>query len=120
MKTIVKFGMATLTVGALLGGTVLSKAETPDTFIPITLRAGKGFRSPDAYFKKKQSQSVTVAVSKAGQGLGDQKTSKAAKKHTRHVHSPRRASSSVDAEAGKGFHGAFTMRAAVAYGANTI
>jgi hypothetical protein len=36
MKTIVKFGMATLTLGALLGGTVLSKAETPDTFTPTT------------------------------------------------------------------------------------
>jgi hypothetical protein len=68
---------------------------------------GKGFRSPGAYFKNKQSQSPTVAVSKAGQGLGDQKTSKAEKKHTRHVHSPKRASSSVDAEAGNGFHAAF-------------
>ncbi len=50
MKTIVKFGMATLTVGALLGATVLSKAETPDTFT----RHGLPIRG--VYCKSNESQ----------------------------------------------------------------
>jgi hypothetical protein len=87
MKTIIKFGMATLTVGALLGGAMLSNAETPDIF------TRHGLPVPGVYFKNQSQQPATVAVSKAGQGVGDQKTSKAAKKPTRHVHSPTRAGS---------------------------
>jgi hypothetical protein len=88
MKTIVKFGIAALTAGAFLGGAVLSDAETPDIFTK------HGLPLPGAYFKNKESQQpATVAVSKAGQGVGDQKTSKAAKKQTRHVPSPMKAGS---------------------------
>jgi hypothetical protein len=88
MKTILRFGLATLTVGAFLGGAVLSNAETPDIFTK------HGLPVPGVYFKNQESQQpATVAVSKAGQGVGDQKTFKAAKKQTRHVHSPTRAGS---------------------------
>jgi hypothetical protein len=88
MKTIIKFGMATLTVGAFLGGAVLSNAETPDIF------TRHGLPVPGVYFKNQENQQpATVATSKAGQGVGNQKTSKAAKKQTRHVHSPTKAGS---------------------------
>jgi len=77
MNTIIKFGLAALASGAL--STLPSKAETPDTF------TRHGLPIPGAYFKNKQSQQpATVAVSKSGQGVGEQKQtiSKAGKKHT--------------------------------------
>ncbi len=66
MNTIIKFGLAALTVGAF--STLPSKAETPDTF------TRHGLPIPGAYFKNKESQQpATVAVSKSGKGVGDQK-----------------------------------------------
>jgi len=80
MNTIIKFGLAALAAGAF--STLPSKAETPDTF------TRHGLPIPGAYFKNKESQQpATVAVSKSGKGVGEQKqtTSKASKKHTKHV-----------------------------------
>ena len=80
MNTIIKFGLAALTAGAF--STLPSKAETPDTF------TRHGLPIPGAYFKNKESQQpASVAVSKSGQGVGDQKqtTAKAGKRHTKHV-----------------------------------
>jgi hypothetical protein len=82
MKTIVQFGLAALAAGAFFGGTLPSKAETPDIFTK------HGLPLPGAYFKNKENQTpATVAVSKSGQGVGEQKqtASKVGKKHTRHV-----------------------------------
>ena len=68
MKTIGKFGLATLAAGAFWVVTLPSKAETPDTF------TRHGLPIPGAYFKSKESQKpATVAVSKSGQGVGEQK-----------------------------------------------
>jgi len=72
MNTIIKFGLAALAAGAF--STLPSKAETPDTF------TRHGLPIPGAYFKNKESQQpATVAVSKSGKGVGEQKqtTSKA-------------------------------------------
>jgi hypothetical protein len=80
MNTIIKFGLAALAAGAF--STLPSKAETPDTF------TRHGLPIPGAYFKNKETQQpATVAVSKSGKGVGEQKqtTAKAGKKHTKHV-----------------------------------
>jgi hypothetical protein len=82
MNTIIKFGLAALAAGAF--STLPSKAEntTPDIFTK------HGLPIPGAYFKNRESQQpATVAVSKSGQGVGDQKQTapKAGKKHTKHV-----------------------------------
>ena len=89
MKTIGKFGLATLAAGAFWVVTLPSKAETPDTF------TRHGLTIPGAYFKNKESQQpASVAVSKSGQGVGDQKQAapKAGKKHTKFVHSTKKGS----------------------------
>jgi hypothetical protein len=84
MNTIIKFGLAALAAGAF--STLPSKADTPDLSNPFTRH---GLPIPGAYFKNKESQPATVAVSKSGKGVGEQKqtTSKAGKKHTKHVRS---------------------------------
>jgi hypothetical protein len=80
MNTIIKFGLAALAAGAF--STLPSKADTPDSF------TRHGLPIPGAYFKNKESQQpATVAVSKSGKGVGEQKqtTSKAGQKHTKHI-----------------------------------
>src|SRR5258707_1849794 len=87
MKNIVQFGLAALAAGAFL--VLPGKAETPDIFTK------HGLPLPGAYFKNKESQKpATVAVSKSGQGVGEQKqtASKAGKKHTKSVHSTKKGS----------------------------
>lgn len=86
MKTIVQFGLVAL-VGAFLA--LSGKAETPDIFTK------HGLPLPGAYFKNKESQQpATIAVSKSGQGVGDQKQAapKAGKKHAKSVHSTKQGS----------------------------
>jgi hypothetical protein len=80
MNTIIKFGLAALAAGAF--STLPSKAETPDSF------TRHGLPIPGAYFKNQETQQpATVAVSKSGKGVGEQKqtTSRAGKKHTKHI-----------------------------------
>jgi hypothetical protein len=68
MKNIIRFGLATLGMGAILGAVLSSKAETPDIFTRHDLPI------PGAYFAKHASQkSTTVAISKSGQGVREQK-----------------------------------------------
>jgi hypothetical protein len=68
MKNIIRFGLATLGMGAILGAALSSKAETPDIFTKHDLPI------PGAYFAKHASQkSTTVAISKSGQGVGERK-----------------------------------------------
>ena len=88
MKTTIKFGVALLATGAFFGTTLPSKADT-DAFTK------HGLPIPGAYFAQKENQkAATVAVSKSGQGIGEQKQtiSKAGKKHTQHVRSTKKAS----------------------------
>jgi hypothetical protein len=88
MKNIVKFGLAALTAGALLGVPLPGQAETPDIFTKHRLPV------PGAYFKSKENQKpATIAVSKSDQGVGMQKqtTSKIGKKRSQSVHSTKKA-----------------------------
>jgi hypothetical protein len=83
MKNILKFGLAALAAGVLLGSTSPTKAETPDISNPFTKH---GLPVPGAYFKNTESrQSATIAVSKSGQGVGEQKQT-ATKHKKRHTH----------------------------------
>ena len=85
MKNIVQFGLAVLAAGAFFA--LPGNAETPDIFTK------HGLPIPGAYFKNKESQQpASVAVSKSGQGVGDQKQAapKAGKKPTKSVHLPRK------------------------------
>ncbi len=85
MNTIIKIGLTALAAGAF--STLPTKAETPDTF------TRHGLPIPGAYFKNKESQQpASVAVSKSGQGVGDQKQAapKAGTKPTKSVHLPRK------------------------------
>ena len=87
MKNIVQFGLAALAAGAFFA--LPGKAETPDIFTK------HGLPLPGAYFKNKESQQpATVAVSKSGQGLGEQKRAapKAGKKHTKSFDSAKKGS----------------------------
>jgi len=82
MKTISKFGLATLAAGAFLAATLPGRAETPDTF------TRHGLPIPGAYFAQKPA---TIAVSKSGQGVGEQKqTSKTGKKRAQPIHSTKK------------------------------
>jgi len=68
MKNIIRLGLATLGMGAILGATLSSEAETPDIFTKHELPI------PGAYFAKHTSQKSTiVAISKSGQGVREQK-----------------------------------------------
>jgi hypothetical protein len=86
MKIISKFGLATLAAGAFWAATLPGKAETPDTF------TRHGLPIPGAYFAQKASEKpATIAVSKSGQGVGEQKqTSKTGKKRAQPVHSAKK------------------------------
>jgi len=89
LQNIVKVSLAMIFTGALLEGAMPSNAETPDTF------TRHGLPIPGAYFKNKESQQpASVAVSKSGQGVGDQKqaTAKTGKKHTKSVHATKKGS----------------------------
>ncbi|HEY2458482.1 MAG TPA: hypothetical protein VGI13_14365 [Candidatus Acidoferrum sp.] len=83
MKSIIKFGLAALGIGAILGATLPSEAETPDPSNPFTRH---GLPVPGAYFKNKEGQKpATVAVSKSERGVGAKKqtTSTRKKKNSR-------------------------------------
>jgi hypothetical protein len=85
MNTIVKFGLAAIAAGAFLTSTVPGRAgEFVDQNRNYFLK--HGLPIPGESFKKKENQqSATIAVSKSGNGVGQQKqtTSKAAKKHAK-------------------------------------
>jgi hypothetical protein len=82
MHTIIRLGLAALAAGAFLASTVPGTAgEFVDSNTNYFLK--HGLPIPGESFKKKESQQpATIAVSKSGNGVGEQKkaTSKAAKK----------------------------------------
>jgi len=89
MNTTIKFGLAALAAGVFFGGTLLANADqyasqSSDIF------SKHGLPVPGAYFKAKENQqAATIAVSKSGQGVGEQKQTKsqAAKKHANKIQS---------------------------------
>ena len=91
MKTIVNFGFAALAMGTFFGVGLPVQANQL-----VWVRAQKldyfkvrGLVPPGSYSQNDSQKPATIAVSKAGQGVGEQNqtTSKAAKKGTRHVYS---------------------------------
>jgi hypothetical protein len=72
MKTIVSFGLAAFAVGAFT--TLPSKADTPDATFAFTKH---GLPVPGAYFKNRENQQPTIAVSKSGTGVGQTKQTSA-------------------------------------------
>ena len=81
MNTITKFGLAAFAAGAF--STLPAKADntTPDSFTK------HGLPMPGAYFHKEAQKPATIAVSKSGKDVGQQKyaISKSRKKHAKHV-----------------------------------
>jgi hypothetical protein len=80
MNSIIKFGLATIAAGTLLGSTVTVKADdyASELSNPFTKH---GLPVPGAYFKSQENQqSATIAVSKSGKGVGQQTNSTTAKK----------------------------------------
>jgi hypothetical protein len=94
MKTNVKFGLAALAMGAFIGVGYPVKA---DQLVwvraqPVDHWKGVGLMPPGSYSHHENQKPTTIAVNKAGQGVGEQKqtTSKSAKKNTRHISSAKK------------------------------
>ena len=80
MNSIIKFGLATIAAGTILGSMVTVKADdyASELSNPFTKH---GLPVPGAYFKSQENQqSATIAVSKSGKGVGQQTNSTATKK----------------------------------------
>jgi hypothetical protein len=94
ITTIVRFGVAALAMGAFFGvglpvkagQLVWVRAQPVDHFRAV------GLVPPGSYSHNENQKPATIAVNKAGQGVGEQKqtTSKAAKKGTQHVRSAKK------------------------------
>ena len=91
ITTIVRLGVAALVMGALFGVGLPVKADQL-----VWVRAqqldfwrARGLVPPGSYSQNENQKPATIAVNKAGQGVGEQKqtTSKAAKKGTQHARS---------------------------------
>ena len=89
ITSIVRFGVAALAMGASFGVNLPVKADQL-----VWVRAqqvdyfrARGLTPPGSYFHNDSQKPATIAVNKAGQGIGDQKrtASKTAKKSTQHV-----------------------------------
>jgi hypothetical protein len=98
ITTIVRLGVAALVMGALFGVGLPVKADQL-----VWVRAqqldffrARGLMPPESYFHNENQKPATIAVNKAGQGVGDQKqtASKTSKKSTQHVRSAKKNSSS--------------------------
>ena len=91
IRTIVRFGLAALAMGALLTVGLPAKADPPGWVRAPQLNFFKvrGLVPPGSYSQDLNQKPATIAVNKAGQGVGNQKQtpSKAAKKGTHHVRS---------------------------------
>jgi hypothetical protein len=91
ITSIVRFGVAALAMGAFSGVGLPVRADQV-----VWVRAqqldfwrARGLVPPGSYSQNENQKPATIAVNKAGQGVGEQKetTSKAAKKGTQHVRS---------------------------------
>jgi hypothetical protein len=93
-KTIVKFGLAALAIGAFIGVGYPVKA---DQLVwvraqPVDHWRAVGLVPPGSYSHNENQKPATIAVNKAGQGVGEQKqtTSKPAKKNTHNIRSAKK------------------------------
>jgi hypothetical protein len=88
---IVNVGVAALSMGAFFGVGLPAKAEPPGWVRAPQLNffEVRGLVPPGSCSHNENQKPATIAVNKAGQGIGEQKqtTSKAAKKGTQHVRS---------------------------------
>jgi hypothetical protein len=98
ITSIVRFAVAALVMGASFGVGLPVKADQL-----VWVRAqqldyfrARGLMPPGSYFHNENQKPATIAVNKAGQGVGEQKqtTSKPAKKSTQQVHSAKKDSQS--------------------------
>ena len=83
MKTTLKIGLISLVAGILVTGGIPVRAEQP-----VDNWSVRGLTRPGAWFEKYNTEKpVTVAVSKSGQGVGEQKqtASKVGKRQRQHV-----------------------------------
>jgi hypothetical protein len=94
ITTIVRFGVAALAMGAFFGVGLPVRADQL-----VWVRAEKldfwrarGLVPPGSYSHNENQKPATIAVNKAGQGVGEQKqtTSKPAKKNTQHISSAKK------------------------------
>jgi hypothetical protein len=94
ITSIVRFAVAALVIGASFAvglpvkadQLVWGRAQQLDYF------RARGLMPPGSYFHNENQKPATIAVNKAGQGVGDQKqtASKTAKKSTQHVRSAKK------------------------------
>ena len=94
ITTIVRFGISALALGTFFGVSLPVRADQL-----VWVRAqqldyfrARGLTPPGSYFHNDSQKPATIAVNKAGQGIGDQKqtASKTAKKSTQHVRSAKK------------------------------
>jgi len=94
IASIVRFGVVALAMGALYGLGLPAKAD-PSGWVrapQLNFFKVRGLVPPGSYSQDVNQKPATIAVNKAGQGVGKQKQtpSKAAKKGTHHVPSTKR------------------------------
>jgi hypothetical protein len=94
ITTIVRFGVAALVMGAFFGVGLPVKA---DQLVWVRAQPLDYFKvrrlvPPGSYSHNENQKPATIAVNKAGQGVGEQKqtTSKPPKKNTQHISSAKR------------------------------
>src|SRR6516225_9678414 len=94
ITSIVRFGVAALAMGAFSGVGLPVRADQL-----VWVRAqqldfwrARGLVPPGSYSHNENQKPATIAVNKAGQGVGEQKqtTSKAAKKNTHNIRSAKK------------------------------
>jgi hypothetical protein len=94
IASIVRFGVVALAMGAFFAIGLPVKADPPDWVRAPQLNFFKvrGLVPPGSYSHNENQKPATIAVNKAGQGVGEQKqaTSKAAKKSIQQVRSAKR------------------------------
>ena len=98
ITSIVRFGVAALAMGAFFGVGLPVRADQQGwvRVQQLDFWRARGLVPPGSYSHNENQKPATIAVNKAGQGVGDQKqtASKAAKKSTQHVRSAKKDSSS--------------------------
>jgi hypothetical protein len=89
ITSIVRFGIAALAMGAFFGIGLPVRADQVVWARTSNYFNARGLVPPGSYSHNENQKPATIAVNKAGQGVGEQKqtTSKAAKKGTQHARS---------------------------------
>jgi hypothetical protein len=92
ITTIVRFGIAALAMGAFFGVGLPVRADEVVWARTSNYFKARGLVPPGSYSHNENQKPATIAVNKAGQGVGEQKqtTSKPAKKNTQHISSAKK------------------------------